>query len=87
MGNLSIVSNIAYAMEIVNNQLYLLDESKFFIVDIKINSIIQSWNLPKENNKSVGGLHLKLQPFYSFLESLIRIIFVETLLDLWNYRS
>jgi len=50
----------AEAMEIVNNQLYLMDQTKFFIVDIKMNSIIQNWNLPKENNKSVGGLYLKV---------------------------
>jgi len=50
----------AYAMEIVNNQLYLMDDSKFFIVDIKTNSMIQNWNLPKENNESVIGLYLKV---------------------------
>jgi len=50
----------AYAMEIVNNQLYLMDDSKFFIVDIKTNSMIQNWNLPKENNESVGGWYLKV---------------------------
>jgi len=50
----------ANAMEIINNQLYLMDDSKFFLVDIKINSLIQSWNLPTENNRSVGGWHLKV---------------------------
>jgi len=51
----------AWAMEIVNNnQLYLMNISQFFIVDLKINSVIQSWDLPKENNESVGGLDLKV---------------------------
>jgi len=50
----------AIAMEIINNQLYLMDDSKFFLVDIKINSLIQSWNLPTENNESVGGWYLKV---------------------------
>jgi len=51
---------LVYAMEIVNNQLYLMDESKFFLVDTKTNSMIQNWNLPKENNTSVGGRDLKV---------------------------
>ena len=51
---------LADAMEIVNNQLYLMDDSKFFIVDIKTNSMIQNWNLPKENYLSVGSRCLKV---------------------------
>jgi len=48
------------AMETVNNQLYLLDSSKFFIVDIKTNSKIESWDLPKEKGGPVGGYYLKV---------------------------
>jgi len=50
----------AYAMEIVNSQLFFLDDSKLFIVDIKLNSIIQSWDLPKEQEGSVGGWYVKI---------------------------
>jgi len=50
----------AYAMEIVNNQFYFMDYSKFFLVDIKTNSMIQNWTLPKENNKAGGGWDLKV---------------------------
>jgi len=48
------------AMEIVNNQLYLLGSSKFFIVDIKTNSTIESWDLPKVEERSVSGHYLKV---------------------------
>jgi len=41
-----------YAMEIVNNkELFLMDDSKFFILDIQTNyKIIQNWDLPMEND-------------------------------------
>jgi len=50
----------ARAMELLNNQLYLLDDKKLFIVDLKTNSMIESWDLPKEEERSVGGDSLKV---------------------------
>jgi len=48
------------AMELINNQLYLADYIRFFILDIKSNVIIEEWNLPKEENESIGGWSLKI---------------------------
>jgi len=46
----------ASVMEMVNNQLYLMDDtSKFFLVDIQTNLMIQSWDLPEG-----GGCYLKV---------------------------
>jgi len=37
------------AMEMINNQLYLLGDSDFCILDLKTNSIIERWNCPPED--------------------------------------
>jgi len=50
----------ARAMEIVNDQLYSLGKENFFIVDLKTNSMIENWNLPKEEEGSVAGGDLKV---------------------------
>jgi len=50
----------ARAMEMVNNQLYFLNYTGGFILDIKTSLIIESWNLPKEEEGSVGGYYLKV---------------------------
>jgi len=51
----------AHHMEIINNQFYLLNNFQFFIIDIKTITMIQSWNLPKEKDKSVGGWYGKFE--------------------------
>jgi len=54
-----LISSLKYkarAMEIVKNQLYLLDNSQFFIVDIQTDSKIENWNLPK----NVHGFYIKV---------------------------
>jgi len=50
----------AYAMELINNQIYILNDVKFFLLDIKTNSIVMTWPLPKEKEGPVGGLNLKI---------------------------
>jgi len=57
----------ANSLEIINNQFYLIDDFKFFIIDMKTESMIQSWNLPKildtrnkKTYKSVGSEWLKV---------------------------
>jgi len=56
----------AFAMDIVNNELYLLDDSKCWILDIKLNAIIGDWDLPKEKEGSVGGWYLKVDQKENF---------------------
>jgi len=62
----------ALAMEIVHTQLYLLDDKNFFILNLQTNSMIESWDLPKEEGDLIGGVSLKVDreniyfaPFYS----------------------
>jgi len=49
----------AFGMEIVNNQFYLMNDLRMFIIDIQTNVLILNWDLPKENSVSVGGWYLK----------------------------
>jgi len=50
----------AHGMEIHNNHLYLTGDLSLIVVEIKTNTIIQTYDLPKEKDGPVGGAHLKI---------------------------
>jgi len=49
----------AYGIEIIDNSLYMINQNKFCILDIKTNSMIEDWILPSEGENPVGGYYLK----------------------------
>jgi len=52
----------AYAMEMINNQLYLLNDKSFYILDLINVSVIQRWELPKK--VFVYSLKVDLEKIY-----------------------